>query len=156
MPLARFLPEKSFTASSSYNDSVKAPNVRFADGMFVSSVSKEPWCPATRDDYDYQQEFVIVDLGCPQTAHKVEGKDAYALFYSGEYSNNKKRWKILESEDETYYDKNMKVSVTSEVMLHPLPHLQVQSVNSPIAPRAPRSNQGVTPGDEVFSPRPVS
>jgi len=108
-PLVRILPEKSFTASSSYNDSVKAPNVRFARGMFVSSASKEPWCPATREDYDYEKEFVIADLGCPQTVHRVEGKDPHALFYSGEYSNNKKKWKILASEDETYYDKNMKM-----------------------------------------------
>ncbi|XP_020620754.1 uncharacterized protein LOC110058446 [Orbicella faveolata] len=141
-PLVRILPEKSFTASSSYNDSVKAPNVRFARGMFVSSASKEPWCPATREDYDYEKEFVIADLGCPQTVHRVEGKDPHALFYSGEYSNNKKKWKILASEDETYYDKNMKVSVTSETeaMFHPRPRPQAPSVNSPIAPRAPRSN----------------
>jgi len=95
-----------------------------------------------REDDDYEKEFVIADLGCPQTVHRVEGKDPHALFYSGEYSNNKKQWKILASEDETYYDKNMKVSVTSEAeaMFHPLPCPQAPSVNSPIAPRAPRSN----------------
>lgn len=51
-----------------------------------------------------------MDLGCPKTVHKVEGKDPYALLYSGEYSNSKKKWKTLTSEDDTYYDKNFKVS----------------------------------------------
>ena len=93
-----------------------------------------------------------MDLGCSQTVRKVEGKDPYALFYSGEYSNNKKKWKTLASEDETYYDKNLKVSVTSKAMFHRLPHPQAPSVNRPIAPRALRSNQGVTPGDEAVLP----
>jgi len=78
--------------------------------VFFSAASEEPWCPATRTDYDYAKEYVIVDLGCPKTVHKVEGKDPYALLYSGEYSNSKKKWKTLTSEDDTYYDKNFKVS----------------------------------------------
>ena len=114
MPLVRVLPEKSFTASSSYNDSVKASNVRFANssGMPESSASKEPWCSATKDDPDkYFEEFVIVDLGCPRTVHKVEGKDPKVQFYAAEYSSNKNAWKNLTSEDATYYVKYTKVSV---------------------------------------------
>jgi len=130
--------------------------------MLVSSASKEPWCPATREDYDYQQEFVMVDLGCPQTVHKVEGKDPHALYYSGEYSNNKKKWKTLASEDETHYVKDMKVSVTFEAMFHPPPHPQAPSVNSSMqfpmhsSSETTRSNQGVTPVYEVVLPRPES
>lgn len=138
MPLVQILPEKSFTASSYYNDSVKASNVRFVSGMRGSSASKEPWCSNTTDDY--RKEYVTVDLGCPRTVHKVEGKDPNALFYSVEYSNNKKIWKALTSADNETYDEDTKVSVTSEAMFHALPHPQAPSVNRPIAPCAPRLN----------------
>lgn len=60
-----------------------------------------------------------MDLGCPKTVHKVEGKDPYALLYSGEYSDSKKKWKTLTSEDDTYYDKNFKVSVTAVDIVSP-------------------------------------
>lgn len=60
-----------------------------------------------------------MDLGCPKTVHKVEGKDSYALLYSGEYSKNKKKWKTLTSEDDAYYDKDFKVSVTAVVNVSP-------------------------------------
>ena len=127
MPLVRNLPEKSFSASSFYNDSVKPPNVRFVSGMGVSSASKEPWCSDTKkNEDDYGKEYVTVDLGCPQTVHKVEGNDSNALFYSVEYSNNKKIWKTLTSADNETYDKYAKVSVTSEAI--PLPHHQATSV----------------------------
>ncbi|XP_078346535.1 uncharacterized protein LOC144631835 isoform X2 [Oculina patagonica] len=104
-PLIQTLPKKQFTASSSYNDTVKAPNVRFST---TAEVSVAPWCPATRGDYDYRKEYVTVDLGCPRTVHSVEGKDPYLLYFSGEYSNNKKNWKFLTSDDEVHFDTEWK------------------------------------------------
>ena len=80
-----------------------------------------------------------MDLGCPKPVHKVEGKDSHALLYSGEYSKNKKKWKTLTSEDDAYYDKDFKVSVTAVVNVSPLPHPQAPSVNRPVAPCAPRT-----------------
>ena len=90
-----------------------APNVRFPSEQFGLPVSKEPWCPATRSDYDYYKEYVTVDFGCQQTVRKVEGTDPLVLRYAVQYSNDGKNWKTLTSKDETYYDKKMKVSVTS-------------------------------------------
>lgn len=128
VPLVQVLPEKSFTDSSSYNDSVKASNVRFPSS---SGMPKEPWCSDTQNDTDkYFKQFVTVDLGCPQTVHKVEGKDPNAQFYAVEYSNNKTGWTDLTSEHKAF-DKNWNVSVTSEAMFHPLPHPQAPSVGLP-------------------------
>lgn len=107
-PLVRFLPKDRFSASSSYNQSVTAPNVRFPSEHFGFSASKEPWCPVERNDYNYFEEYVAVDLGCQQTVRKLEGKASKTLQYSGEYSNDKKKWKKLTSKDETYYDKFLK------------------------------------------------
>jgi len=108
-PLVRILPKDRFSASSSYNESVTAPNVRFPSEQIDLSASKEPWCPATRTDYDYFKEYVTVDLGCQQTVRKVEGKDSHVLQYFGEYSNDEKKWKTLTSKDKRYYDKTLKV-----------------------------------------------
>lgn len=101
VPLVQVLPEKSFTASSFYNDSVKASNVRFPSS---SGMPKEPWCSGTQNDTDeYFKQFVTVDLGCPQTVHKVEGKDPNAQYYAVEYSNNKTGWTNLTSEHKAFY-----------------------------------------------------
>ena len=113
-PLVGILPKDRFSASSSFNDSVTAPNVRF--GL---SAPTEPWCPAKRDDWDYAKEYVIVDLGCQQTVRKLKGKDSHTLQYAVQYSNDEKIWKSLTSEDETYYDKDLKVSVTTKAIIHP-------------------------------------
>ena len=125
-PLVRILPKDRFSASSSFNDSVTAPNVRFPnEQQFGLSAPTEPWCPAKRDDWDYAQEYVIVDLGCQQTVRKLEGKDSHTLQYAVQYSNDEKIWKSLTSEDDTYYDKDLKVSVTTKAIIHPRPCPQV-------------------------------
>ena len=123
MPLVQILPEDRFSASSSYNESVTAPNVRFPSEQYSSS-SKEPWCPASRADLDYSKEYVTVVFGCPQTVRNVEGKGRYILYYSVEYSNDQKKWKNLTSKDRTHYDPTFKVSITNKANLYPLPHPQ--------------------------------
>ena len=57
-----------------------------------------------------------MDLGCPRTVRSVEGKDRHLLFYSSQYSNNKKKWTTLATDDETRYDKNLKVSAKAMLM----------------------------------------
>ena len=105
--LVQFLPKNRFSASSSYNESVTASNVRFPSEHFGP---KEPWCPVKRNDYKYAKEYVAVDLGCQQTVRKLKGRDRKTLQYAGEYSNDGKTWEKLTSKDTTYYDKKEKVS----------------------------------------------
>lgn len=96
-PLVGFLPEDRFSASSSYNESVTAPNVRIPSERSGSLVPMEPWCPKKRKDSNYAEEYVAVDLGCQQTVRELEGKDSQTLRYAGEYSNDEKKWKKLTS-----------------------------------------------------------
>ena len=100
-PLIQTLPKVRFSATSSYNNTVNAPNVRFT--------TEAPWCPATNEEKDYEKENVKVDLGCPRSVCAVEGKDPGLLFYAGEYSNDNENWEILASDDTTYYVPALKV-----------------------------------------------
>ena len=59
-----------------------------------------------------------MDLGCQRTVRKLEGKDSHTLQYAVQYSNDEKIWKSLTSEDEEYYDKDLKVSVTTKKIIH--------------------------------------
>ena len=114
-----------------------APNVRFPTEQSGLPASKEPWCPAQIADWDYSKEYVTVDFGCSQTVRKVEGRDSHTLWYAGEFSNDKKKWKILTSKDVTY-NKKEKVSITTKAIIHPLS--EPLSVNRTKIPCAPHSN----------------